>query len=155
MPRLWWVLPVALAVSVGAAQAQNVRELRFAYQSDITSLDPYTLNEAFNLGIQGNIYEGLTRRTESLAIEPALATTWQVLEPTRWRFALRQGVTFQDGRPFTARDFVFSTNRVRADSSDLRSRVAPVAEAVAIDDRTVDFVLRGPNPILHYEWDTW
>ena len=24
-----------------------------------------------------------------------------------------------------------------------------------VDDHTVDFVLPGPNPILHYEWDTW
>ena len=24
-----------------------------------------------------------------------------------------------------------------------------------VDDHTVDFVLSGPNPILHAEWDTW
>ena len=24
-----------------------------------------------------------------------------------------------------------------------------------VDDHTVDFLLSGPNPILHYEWDTW
>ena len=24
-----------------------------------------------------------------------------------------------------------------------------------VDDHTVDFVLPSPNPILHYEWDTW
>ena len=24
-----------------------------------------------------------------------------------------------------------------------------------VDDHTVDFILPSPNPILHYEWDTW
>ena len=28
-------------------------------------------------------------------------------------------------------------------------------KAVKVDDHTVDFVLASPNPILHYEWDTW
>ena len=24
-----------------------------------------------------------------------------------------------------------------------------------VDDHTVDFILATPNPILHYEWETW
>ena len=28
-------------------------------------------------------------------------------------------------------------------------------KVVKVDDHTVDFVLSGPNPILHAEWDTW
>jgi peptide/nickel transport system substrate-binding protein len=155
MRRWWWALSTALALAAGAAQAQGGKEFRFAFQSDVTSLDPYVLNEAFNLGVLGNVYEGLTRRSPTLTIEPSLATAWRVIEPTRWRFELRRDVTFQDGRPFTAADVVFSANRVRAETSDLRTRIASVAETVAVDDYTIDFVLRGPNPILPFEWDTW
>jgi peptide/nickel transport system substrate-binding protein len=141
---------VAMAASPAAAET-----LRFAYQTDVNTLDPHGLNETFTLGFQGNFYEGLTRRGADLAIEPALATRWELLEPTRWRFHLREGVTFHDGSPFTADDVVFSAERARAEGSDLRTRLAGVVEVIAVDDLTVDFVTEEPNPIIHAEWDTW
>jgi peptide/nickel transport system substrate-binding protein len=141
---------LAMAASPAAAET-----LRFAYQTDVNTLDPHGLNETFTLGFQGNFYEGLTRRGADLAIEPALATRWELLEPTRWRFHLREGVTFHDGSPFTADDVVFSAERARAEGSDLRTRLAGVVEVIAVDDLTVDFVTEEPNPIIHAEWDTW
>lgn len=153
MPRH---LPMAaLALLLGAATTANAQTLRFASQSDVNTMDPHGLNETFTLGFQGNIYEGLTRRGPDLAIEPALATHWEIVEPTRWRFYLRQGVTFHDGSPFTADDVVFSAERARKEGSDLKSRLAGIVEVIAVDDHTVDFVTEVPNPILHAEWDTW
>jgi peptide/nickel transport system substrate-binding protein len=143
-------LPLATAAGPAAAET-----LRYAFQGDLQSLDPYALNETFTLGFQGNIYEGLTRRGADLAIEPALATSWEMVEPTRWRFELREGVTFHNGNPFTADDVVFSAERVRKQGSDLAARLAGVKEVIKVDDHTVDFVTEVPNPILHYEWDTW
>jgi peptide/nickel transport system substrate-binding protein len=37
----------------------------------------------------------------------------------------------------------------------MKSRAPLDMKAVKVDDHTVDFVLTTPNPILHYEWDTW
>ena len=81
---------------------------RFAFQGDLKSLDSYTLNEGFSLGLLGNVYEGLVKRDKNLAIMPGLAERWEILEPTRWRFYLRKGVKFQHGEDFTADDVVFS-----------------------------------------------
>ena len=148
-------LVLAAFLASATLSGATAKEFRFAFQSDVGSMDPYNLNEAFSLGIQGNVYEGLTRRDSNLAMQPALSTGWQMLEPTRWRFTLRPNVTFHDGKPFTADDVVFSAMRVRADGSDLKSRVSSVADVVKVDDRTVDFVLRAPNPLLPNEWDTW
>lgn len=142
-------------LAVGSTSAALAETLRFANQADVNTLDPHGLNETFTLGFQGNIYEGLTRRGPDLAIEPALATSWEMIEPTRWRFSLREGVTFHDGSPFTADDVVFSAERARADGSDLKSRLAGVVDVIAVDDYTVDFVTEQPNPILNAEWDTW
>jgi peptide/nickel transport system substrate-binding protein len=50
---------------------------------------------------------------------------------------------------------VFSAERARADGSQIKSRLPADAKVVKVDDHTVDFVLASPNPILHYEWDTW
>ena len=143
---------IAAAIAVPAQGAT----FRFAFQGDLKSLDPYSLNESFSLGVLGNVYEGLTKRGPNLEIIPGLAERWEIVEPTRWRFYLRKGVKFQNGEDFTADDVVFSADRSRMPGSDLKTRIQPAdTKVVKIDDYTVDFVLPSPNPILHYEWDTW
>lgn len=144
----------ALALAASAVPGQ-AKELRFAYQADAASLDPYAINETFTLGFLGNVYEGLVRRGPDLALEPALAERWEMVAPTRWRFHLRRGVRFHDGEALTAADVLFSADRVRAEGSDLAPRLAGVARIVAVDDHTVDFVTEAPDPILPAEWDTW
>lgn len=146
---------VAAAVALSASAAGSAKEMRYAFQGSLSSLDPYALNETFTLGYLANVYEGLVRRGADLGIEPALAEKWEIVEPTRWRFHLRKGVKFHDGSPFTADDVVFSANRVRADGSDLKTRIAQDAKVVKVDEHTVDFITTKPNPILHVEWATW
>ncbi|WP_416898036.1 MAG: ABC transporter substrate-binding protein [Minwuia sp.] len=141
-------------LAMGAAGA-SAKEMTFAFQGDANSMDPYNLNETFTLGYLGNVYEGLVRRGADLSTEPALAESWEIVEPTRWRFHLRKGVKFHDGRDFTADDVVFSAERVRGEGSDLKTRLAGVTDIIKVDDYTVDFVTEAPNPILHFEWSTW
>ena len=149
--------PLATAALVASLMgtAAHAETLRYAFQGTLNQLDPYTLNETFTLGSHGNVYEGLTRRAGDLAIEPALAERWEVMEPNRWRFYLRKGVKFHNGNDFTADDVVFSADRARSEGSDLKTRINADVKVVKVDDHTVDFILPAPNPILHYEWDTW
>src|SRR5215472_8186799 len=147
-------LALAIAISMACEAAANT--FRFAFQGELKSLDPYSLNESFTLGVLGNVYEGLTKRGPNLEIIPGLAERWEVVEATRWRVYLRKGVKFQNGEDFTADDVVFSANRSREPGSDIKTRIQPSdTKVVKVDDHTVDFVLPSPNPILHYEWDTW
>jgi peptide/nickel transport system substrate-binding protein len=149
---------IALALGLAAAITlpAGAATLRFAFQGELKSLDPYSLNESFTLGMLGNVYEGLTKRDKDLKIIPGLAERWEMLEPTRWRFYLRKGVKFHNGEDFTADDVVFSAERSFSTASDIKTRIQPAGtKAVKFDDHTVDFVLPSPNPILHYEWDTW
>jgi peptide/nickel transport system substrate-binding protein len=148
-------LLIVLVLSLALALPAGAKTLKFAFQGDIKSMDPYHLNETFHLGFHGNVYEGLIRRGPDLTIEPALAERWEVMEPTRWRFYLRKGVKFHDGTPFTADDVVFSATRVRHPDSDLRVRLSADTKVVKVDDHTVDFITDAPNPILHVEWATW
>ena len=100
---------IALAMVPASAQT-----LRYANQGDLKSLDPYTLNETTTHAHLGHVFEGLVARDKDLKIIPALAESWEMPEPTRWRFHLRKGVKFQNGDPFTADDVVFSADRVHA-----------------------------------------
>ncbi len=149
------LLGATLLTSVFAMPALAENTFNFAFQGSLKSLDPYSLNETFTLGTLGNVYEGLTRRDPELKIIPGLAESWEVVEPTRWRFHLRKGVKFHNGNDFTAADVVFSADRVRSEGSDLKTRIPADAKFEIVDDYTVDVVLSSPNPILHYEWDTW
>ena len=154
------LLSVLIAVLSAAAIAMptspaDAATLKWAFQGDVQSLDPYALNETFSMGFLANVYEGLVRRDANLRIIPGLAERWEIMEPTRWRFYLRKGVTFHNGNPFTADDVVFSFDRVRTEGSDMKTRVVGVEKVVKVDDYTVDIITAKPNPIVNSEWETW
>ncbi|MCC7271804.1 MAG: ABC transporter substrate-binding protein [Alphaproteobacteria bacterium] len=126
----------------------NANLFRFAFQGEIISLDPDTQNESFTNTFLNNIYEALVRYDGDGKIEPALATSWKVVEPTVWRFEIRKGVTFHGGEPLTADDIVFSIERALSDTSDQRGVIADVKEARKVDAFTVEIVTKRPAPIL-------
>jgi peptide/nickel transport system substrate-binding protein len=141
---------VAFAMSPATAQT-----LRYANQGELKSLDPYTLKETTTIAHHAHVYEGLVTRDKDLKTVPALAESWETLEPTRWRFHLRKNVKFHNGDPFTADDVIFSANRVRANGSNFLTNVPADAKFVKVDDYTVDVLLSSPNPILISQWDGW
>jgi peptide/nickel transport system substrate-binding protein len=152
----WPAAPVALALAALLAAGPAVgAAFRWAGEADAVSLDPYTRDESMQLSFTGNIYEPLVRHTPDLAIEPALATAWEQVEPTRWRFHLRPGVQWQDGSPFTADDVIFSLHRVQTPESLMRAAVSRVVGATRVDDLTVDLETASPDPILPRELTAW
>jgi len=134
-----------LSLLLGNVQAQTIR---VANQGDALSMDPHSLNEIVQLSLTNNVYEGLVGFDKELNVVPALATTWHQTAPTVWRFDLRQGVQFHDGTPLTADDVLFSFQRVRADSSDLRDIAISFKEVRKLDDYTVEIETLEPYPIL-------
>jgi peptide/nickel transport system substrate-binding protein len=77
------------------------------------SLDPHLENEFLTSGVLANVFEGLTSLDGAMRVEPALAVSWDTPDPSTWRFRLRPGARFQDGRPVTARDVASSLERAR------------------------------------------
>src|SRR5215469_5947972 len=143
---------VLLAVSASPAAAAT---FRWAYDSDVASLDPYTRNETLQLSLLGNVYEPLIRRGRALQLEPALATGWRQVAPLIWRFELRPGVRFQDGAPFGADDVVFSYRRAIAAGSKIAVALAAIRDVRAVDAHTVDIITAMPDPTLPEEIVRW
>jgi peptide/nickel transport system substrate-binding protein len=149
---------IALALSatvLGTAPQSDAKTFRWANEGDVSSMDPYFLQETFLLTFTGNIYEALVGRDKNLALTPSLATEWTQTDPLTWRFKLRQGVKFHDGSPFTADDVLFSVERTRAPASNLAGNLASIKEFKKIDDYTIDFITASPDPILPHELTGW
>jgi peptide/nickel transport system substrate-binding protein len=142
------VLCAALVAAVLAAAPVHAVLLKWAAQNDILTVDPHSQNHATTISVLQHAYEGLTRYDRNFQVEPALASQWEQVSPTHWRFHLRRNVKFHDGSPFTADDVVFSLNRIRQPQGTMQIHVAGINEARKVDDLTVDLMLGGPNPIL-------
>ena len=61
-------LLLAAAFAASSFTPATTATFRFAFQGDLKSLDPYSLNETFTHGVLGNVYEGLTKRDKELKI---------------------------------------------------------------------------------------
>ncbi|MBS0453614.1 MAG: ABC transporter substrate-binding protein [Proteobacteria bacterium] len=146
------IAATALALVSALAGAQTIR---IANQGDALSLDPHSLNESLQLSVTANVYETLVGRNKDLTLAPLLATSWKQTSPTVWRFALRKGVQFHDGTPFTADDVVFSYERAVGDGSDMKASLSDIQAVRKINDYEVDIETRGPQPILPDAISQW
>ncbi|MBL4626820.1 MAG: ABC transporter substrate-binding protein [Roseicyclus sp.] len=152
MNRLLTASVLALATAI-PAQAET---FRWAATTDPQTMDPHAVSSAPVLGFLNNVYEGLVRRGRDMAIEGALAESWEPLaDGAGWRFTLRQGVTFHDGAAFSAEDVVFSYERASSEDSDVASWFAPVSGVEVVDEFTVDILTSTPQPIFPDSIANW
>jgi peptide/nickel transport system substrate-binding protein len=90
--------------------------------------------------LYSNVFEGLTRFTESGEIVPGLAESWEISEDgLTYTFRLREDVTFHDGTAMDASDVKFTLDRARAeDSTNAQKQLFASIESVeVVDPRTV------------------
>ncbi len=89
-------------------------ELILSTTSDPKSFNPIIAKETSTTAITGLIFEGLTRTNGvTLQVEPNLAYKWEVdKEGLVWTFHLRKDVRWNDGKPFTSEDVVFTFNQL-------------------------------------------
>jgi peptide/nickel transport system substrate-binding protein len=138
----------ALAAAIVLAGGLEAKTFRLATVQDAATLDPHANNSASTTILVGQIYEPLIERRPDLTLGPALALRWEQVEPTRWRFTLRDGVRFAGGEPFSAEDAAFSIRRALAPTSTFGIFVDTVADAVAVDRLTLDVVTRVPDAVV-------
>ncbi len=145
------ILAAAAALVLTAPLARAETVFKWANDGDVRALDPYTLDETVQNSFLQNIYEPLVRRSKTLGLEPGLATSWKLINPTTWEFKIRQGVKWQDGTPFTVDDVIFSIQRIKSKTSSTPDNPAPIMEVKNINATTVDFTTRVPDPLLPSE----
>jgi peptide/nickel transport system substrate-binding protein len=90
------------------------------------------------------VLENLVRLDQRFVVRPALATEWTSEDGTAWRFTLREGVRFSNGKRFSAADVVASLERLRSWElgSPLAASLENVENVVVDDPLHVTFVLK-------------
>ena len=150
-----YLLGFAASVALLSAVPAQAVTFKWANDGDVRAMDPNTLDETVQNSFLGNIYEPLVRRNKKLEVEPALAVSYKQTSPTVWTFKLRPNVKWQDGQAFTADDVVFSYKRITSKTSQTGGNVASVKEVRKIDDLTVEFETKAPDPILPQAFTNW
>jgi ABC-type transport system substrate-binding protein len=78
-----------------------------------TTLDPAAQGDVGSAAVSAQLFESLTAVDQSLVLQPALASSWDVLDDgRRIVFHLRDGLTFSDGAPLRGEDVVRSWLRL-------------------------------------------
>src|SRR5690606_19606473 len=82
--------------------------------SDLRDLNPLIAGEKFSQEVNRYmLFLPLIAHAEDLSYEPMLAERWELLGDTGVIFHLRRDVRWHDGVPTTARDVVFTYERVK------------------------------------------
>jgi len=98
------------------------------------------------------VEEGTLAFGDDLSLQPAVAETWEAVDPTTYVFTLRDGVTFHDGSPLTAEDVVFTIewNMDKTNASQLAAFFASVESVEATADNEVTVTLSKPDAQFQY-----
>lgn len=106
----WLALLLGLAAALPTA-ASGDRVVRMAITEDPPQLDSTKATDTVSSFVLGHIQEGLTRNGRHGDIVPGIARSWELRERGA-TFRLRREARWSDGKPVTARDFVFAWRNV-------------------------------------------
>jgi peptide/nickel transport system substrate-binding protein len=131
----------------GSALAQT---LTIGVRAGPESIDPHYTATGTHAEALKHVFDTLVWSGDKLQLEPGLATSWKVVDPTTWEFKLREGVKFHDGSDFTAEDVKFSIERIPIVSGPNPTMiyVRRVKDTKIVDPHTVHIVSDGPAPTL-------
>jgi len=144
------------------------RDLVVGLGGDATSLNPVVATDGISYTVEWPIFDSLLELDASLNVKPLLAESWETSrDGLTYTFKLKKGVTWHDGKPFTARDVAFTFYSVLdpkvttphrayfdalAGFPELTAKENPkkpeelaVRPIEVVDDHTVRFRLRYPS----------
>ncbi|MFE2299235.1 ABC transporter substrate-binding protein [Streptomyces sp. NPDC059445] len=135
----------------GSGSGQNATLTAVIGYGNDGSWDPTQTASAFCMAANNHVYEGLLD-TDPISREPYAALATQVpadLTGTSWKFTLRAGATFHDGKPVTADDVVFVFDRILDPKTQTLAKgffASWLKEVRKIDAQNVELVLKFPFP---------
>ena len=146
-------LSVVAALMAGTAAyagpEDNSLIIAWGSTGPIENVDNYFNTNRTGIWFSRMVWDQLMyRNPETFEYEPLLATGWEQLDDTTWRFTLREGVTFHNGEAFDADDVVFTLNWISDPENGVKVQrnVNWIDRAEKVDQYTVDLHMKAPFP---------
>ena len=142
----------ALAIGLARpniARSAGTRVLRFIPQGDLAVLDPIWTTAYVTRHHGMMVFDTLYGSDGKFDPQPQMvegATTSS--DGKGWKLTLRDGLNFHDGTPVLARDCVASISRWGKRDAFGQALMAATDELSAPDDKTIQFRLKQPFPLL-------
>lgn len=131
------------------AAGTETRQIVIAQASEWTSLDPTLVPLTPNRNVLAYMFDPLIHRTRDGKLVGKLATRWERVNDTTWRFSLREGVTFHNGEPLDAAAVKFTLDRmIKPDFSQHAGIKTTVVGTRVVDHLTVEVETKAPDPSL-------
>jgi len=140
-------LPSAAAADSASPAADKELIFKVGIGEDIDGVNPFSSWSSITWeGFRQN-YNFLTWYDEDYRPVPDLATSWETSADGKvWTFTIREGVTWHDGTPFTAKDIAFTYNYIL--KNELWAYIQyleHVTKVEATDDTTLVITSDKPN----------
>lgn len=119
-------------------------------ESSPASLDPRIGVDGQSEHIASLIFDSLVHKNAHFNLEPWLATSWETPDPLTYRFHLRTGVHFHNGKVLTASDVKYTLDSMR-DGTVITAKAGALAHIDRVevtDPSTVVLHLKQPDAAL-------
>ena len=148
-------LAATMPTGTRAATPRRGGTMRFgiAHGQTTDTTDPATFATLFDSSLSFGMNGYLTQVGTDGTLEPELAESWEASpDATTWRFRIRKGVTFHNGRTLTVEDVIASINYHRGEKTTSAAKpvVAQITDIRADGPDTVVFELDGGNADFPY-----
>ena len=141
---------VLLLVGCKNVNYDDYRVFRYNESAGVTTIDPAHSRSLELMWVVDQMYDGLVELNSDLELVPCLAESWEIDSGKVFTFKLRQGVKFASGREVTAKDVVYSLNRLL--DSEVASSGSWILESVeiggirALEEDVVEIRLKSAFP---------
>jgi peptide/nickel transport system substrate-binding protein len=147
-------VPALMSGTVQAAPKKGGRlRAGLAEGGTTDSLDPQTYTDIYMISAGFATHNTLTEIGPSGELAGDAAESWEAsADAATWRFKLRKGIEFSNGKTMTAEDVIASLNhhRGKESKSAAKSNVDPIADLTADGSDTVVFKLAAGNADFPY-----
>ena len=148
------VLAMAMALSLvacgggndGNASDGDGTSLTIAIDADYQTLHPANWTTSVEHRIDSQIYDTLVRYNfqDESKLDGVIAESWEISDDACcYTFHLREGITFHNGTPLTAKDVAFSLDLYAASEAQ-SGDVAGYDHCEVVDDHTINIYTSSP-----------
>ena len=138
---------------VGSEAKTPLDYLVIGIESSPSHLDPRYATDANSARISSLIYSSLLRLDDKSHLVGDLAEHWTMIDAQTYRFRIRKGVTFHDGRALTARDVKYTYDSImdRRNRSPKRGPLRVLKSVEQLGTQEIRFHLSEPHaPFLEH-----